>query len=169
MAEENLKVGSNTMPIFVDKNGKIVPFTGSVGTNTTPIFVNNGNLTASTASVGSDARPLKMVNGQLVAVTSDLATVADIGKLSGVKIKVVESFPSENNMEFDTIYVKSKSLVDGTSAVVTLDFDNARFKINAVSVIGSTSVKSKTVTLAAGDYTLFMSGGGGGAGAYGWS
>lgn len=72
-------------------------------------------------------------------------------------------------MKIGVIYVKTKSLVSGTSAVVTLDFENARLKLDAVSVTGNTADQTKTVTLAAGSYTVFMSGGGGGAGAYGWS
>lgn len=89
--------------------------------------------------------------------------------LVGTKIEVVTSFPSEANMKIGVIYVKTKSLVSGTSAVVTLDFENARLKLDAVSVTGNTADQTKTVTLAAGSYTVFMSGGGGGAGAYGWS
>ncbi len=219
MATENLAIGDvSKQPVCVDKSGKIVPLTGTVGANVAdavqPIYMLNGEIVKIDKNVGAsnkpifmqggvlkpiagpigatnkpvfvnssgqivplsgdaggstDKKPLKLVNGALTPVTAELATAADVEKLVGAKMEVVTEFPSEANMKIDVIYVKTKSLVNGTSAVVTLDFDNARMKLNAVSVTGNTADQTKTVTLAAGTYTVFMSGGGGGAGAYGWS
>ena len=76
MAEENLKIGSGLIPVFVDKHGKVVPTTNTLGSGTKPIYLNNGTLTASNSNSGSDTKPLKMVNGSLVPVSSDLATQA---------------------------------------------------------------------------------------------
>lgn len=82
MAEENLKIGSGLIPVFVDKHGKVVPTTNTLGSGTKPIYLNNGTLTASNTTSGSDTKPLKMVNGSLVPVGSDLATQAWVNALS---------------------------------------------------------------------------------------
>ncbi len=163
-------VGASNKPIFM-QSGVLKPIVGPIGATNKPVFVNSsGQIVPLSGTGGStDKKPLKLVNGALTPVAEDLATTADVEKLVGVKVEVVTAFPSEANMKVGVIYVKTKTLVSGTNAVVTLDFDNARTKLDAVSVTGNTADQTKTVTLAAGTYTVFMSGGGGGAGAYGWS
>lgn len=115
MAEENLKIGSGLIPVFVDKNGKVVPTTDTLGSGTKPIYLNNGTLTASNTTSGTDTKPLKMVNGSLVPVSSDLATQAWVNSQLSAQTAGYADFKSWKKSQLST-----SSAYEGRDCVITI-------------------------------------------------
>ena len=66
------KIGSNKKPIYIDENGVINEFNATIGKNTCPVYLNNGDLTACTANVGSDDKktPIFLKNGVFTEFTN---------------------------------------------------------------------------------------------------
>ena len=65
-------IGSNIKPIYIDENGLINGFSTTIGKNTCPVYLNNGNLTACTANVGSDDKktPIFLKDGVFTEFTN---------------------------------------------------------------------------------------------------
>ena len=81
MATENLAIGDvSKRPVCVDKSGKIVPLTGTVGANVAdavqPIYMLNGEIVKIDKNVGASNRPIFMEGGVLKPMTGPIGTAS---------------------------------------------------------------------------------------------
>lgn len=70
--------GSSAQPIYVDSNGKIVACSDTVGSNTRPVFMSQGTITACQPSggIGNNSTPIYMTNtGDLIACTRPIPEI----------------------------------------------------------------------------------------------
>ena len=81
MATENLAIGDvSKQPVCVDKSGKIVPLTGTVGANVAdavqPIYMLNGEIVKIDKNVGASNRPIFMEGGVLKPIAGPIGTAS---------------------------------------------------------------------------------------------
>lgn len=79
---ELLTVGSGSTPIFVD-NGQIKASNSTIGSGTQPIYMTNGSLQSSMATVGSVNQPVFLNSGTITPCTGVISK-SDITYSSGI-------------------------------------------------------------------------------------
>ena len=140
--------GSDTKFIYIDSDKHIKESTGTAGSITTPIYLNNGTLTAISAISLSGSNYLQQLTTDTINTTSITASTISSASITASTLSVSDSitFPAPVGSATIPIFINSNKQLEASSSTIgsnsqPLYMDKGEFKVvSTLSLSGSSSL-----------------------------
>ena len=140
-------IGDTNTPVYTNANGVVTATDATIGSNTKPIYMNNGNILASDVSIGSNTKPIYMTEG---TITESNASIGGTAKPIYMESGTIKPFSTTIGAAAKPVYVNGGTI---TAFSGTIGDANIPVYVNGGTITSTGKSFANYLPLAGGTIT----------------